>query len=112
MDSKLRKAKTPRADAPKIYLLWRHALHEAVFLAGQRPAGQPVVLVRLVDQSVDQQRLQSACRQHGLRLVTLPMAFAGLDAHDHVLRDAVMERLEQQGGSAAPAPVVDAAISA
>lgn len=111
MDSKLRDSAGGRPGELKIYLLWRHALREAVFLASQRPAGQPVVLVRLVNQAVDSDRLQAACRQHGLRLVTLPMAFAGLDAHDRVLRDAVVDRLQQQGALPALASCAEAAVS-
>ncbi|MGV3494900.1 MAG: hypothetical protein ACO1OY_13600 [Ramlibacter sp.] len=81
----------PSAARPKIYLLWRDAAREAL-QAGRRAAGRvPAVLVRLVDQPVDRQAVRAA----GLRLVTLPMAFAGLTERDQVLRDAVARRLRE-----------------
>ena len=93
MDIAVDKEPAKAARGLKIYLLWRHALQEAVFLSKLKAADGPVVLVRLVNQAVDREKLQAACREHGFRLVTLPMAFAGLREHDQVLRDAVLRRL-------------------
>jgi len=93
MDLAAPTAPAPAARELKIYLLWRHALQEALFLSKLKGEGGPVVLVRLANQPVDRKKLQEACREHGFRLVTLPVAFAGLHAHDQVLRDAVLRRL-------------------
>jgi hypothetical protein len=83
----------PAARDLKIYLLWRHALQEALFLSKLKDEKGPVVLVQLVNQTVDSEKLQAACREHGFHLVTLPVAFAGLHERDQVLRDAVLQRL-------------------
>ena len=75
---------------PKLYLLWRQSLAEV--LARARQAAEPATLVRLVTDPLDASLLE-AVRRRSWKLVTLPVAFAGLREHDAVLRQAV-----QQGG--------------
>jgi len=82
---------------PKFYLLWRRGAGEALFLAKLAAEHRPAVLVRLVNQHVDAEAVAAA----GVPLVTLPMAFAGLNEHDQVLRDAVLQRLLQEDAAAA-----------
>jgi len=82
---------------PKIHLLWRHATPTALLREVSLAKGAPAVLVRLVSQPVDRE----LAAQAGLPLVTLPMAFAGLNEHDPVLREAVLQRLREQQDSEA-----------
>lgn len=91
------------AGEPPMVLLWRHPHGEAACLASLKASAEPPVLVRLVNEPVDDDAFEAARREHGLRVVALPMAFAGLNEHDQVLRDAVMQRLQQQETAAASA---------
>jgi len=67
-----------------------------------------VVLVRLMNQALDE-TVRAACKRHGLSVVTLPLAFAGLHAGDQVLRDAVLQRLQEQRVS--PVPIAATAVA-
>ena len=82
-------AATRAAALPQLHLLWRQAARDALARAKQAAGAQPAVLVRLVNQPFD----RAAAAALGLKLVTLPMAFAGLNERDQVLREAVLRRL-------------------
>lgn len=83
------------SDEPELILLWRHPVDQAVQLLG-RSRKSRAVLVRLVNQAQEEHDVRAACRGDGLRVVTLPLAFAGLHEDDRVLRDAVLRRLQEQ----------------